>query len=730
MSPDKDIDKQPQNKKSPRRFIRALFIVLLSITIIFFLAINFFLNRFVKHQIIKSVHRTSHGLYHVEIGSLHAHFWSGAVHMKDVRLFQDSSLFEYFQKKDTATHLSHINVGFDAIDISSIKWRNYLRNNNLKVGKIDLHSPRFYMQSQTIHSKIEDSDKNFLDLLPGLIASFAQSLKIHELNVISGELQFDLKYGTGITSQTADHINLTLNEIKIDTSSVLKAIYSKDAVLSFSNYVLVTPHKDFKLTINKGYGKLSDSLLTLSNLNFKKQKDTLGKKDYMNISIKDIKGSGLNFQALLRRRKIDLRKLEFESPDIDIKTPYNPKQNKQTINNLPDIIPSFTKDFVDSLKIDTIQLVNGRMKTDIGTKSGNIIQAAEKIKVEFIRFPVIKNPDQNYEAERAIVSMINYKLNITSLNFKMQVGQIKMSTKIKGLILDNISMTQMHSHGPKQRYFFTNSIRNVRAYGIDFPSMIQDKELNMDKLSFFAMDLKIFLDAGKPIKLKTHNMPQDLMSKLKFPIDIKELVFNNANILYTDKEPDLKQAALSFTKSNVVLKNFTNNPKKMNNKTQAIAKGSTLVMGQGLLNFNLKIPFLSKTFDCSYDGTVGKMDGALFNDFMGMAGFRVDRGQIEPSKFNVNVVNGNANGDIEFIYHDLNVKVIDKNTGKLKKKDSWLVNFAVKNDNPQKPGHEPERVNVQTSLTPEDGFFYFLWKVLRIGAVETMTKKSVYKQKK
>ncbi|HXA02518.1 MAG TPA: hypothetical protein VNW99_11060 [Cytophagaceae bacterium] len=730
MSPKKDIDDTVDKKKSPRRIIRGLFIILFLASIVFFMVINFLINSFVKHQIIKSVERSSRGLYHVEIGSLHAKFWSGAIHMKDVRLFQDSALFEYIQKTDTAVHLSHINVGFEAIDISSIKWRNYIRSNNLKVGKIDLHSPHFYMRIPTIHSKPEDSDKNFLDLLPGLIASFAQSLKIRELNVLSGELNFDLRYGPGYTHQTADHINLNFNEIEIDTFSTQKVIYSKDAIISFSNYSLITPHKDFTLKIKNGFGKLSDSILTLSNLDFKKDKDSLGKEILMDISIKEIKGNGLNFQTLIRNKKIDLRKLEFNSPDINIKTPYILKQKNKPTNDLPDIIPAFTKDFVDSLKIDTILLTDGRIKTDIENKSGHITQNAEKIKIEFIRFPTNENSVPNSIDEFAIVSMANYQLHVTGLNFKMQVGKVRMSTSGKDLTLENISMTQMHSHGPKQRYFFTNHIRNVHAAGLDFPTMIQNKKLIMDRLSLDDMDLKIFFDANKPSKIRNHNMPQALMSKIKFPIDIKMLKFNNANITYTDQEPDLKQAALSFIKSNVVMKNFTNDPKKMTAKTPAVAKGNTLVLGQGLINFNLRIPFLSKNFDCGYDGTVGKMNGVLFNDFMAMAGLRVDRGQIETSKFNVNIVNGKANGDIEFIYHDLHVKAIDKNTGQVKRKDSWLVNFVVKNDNPQRHGHEPEKVNVQTSISNDEGFFYFLWKVLRIGAVETMTKSTIYQQKK
>jgi hypothetical protein len=731
MGPEKDIRNPVLRNHFPRRFVRGLFIVLTTFALLFFLAVSFFLDKYVKKKIIQSVERSSKGLYHAEIGSLDAKFWSGAVHMTGIRLYQDQAVLERLQKSDTAEHLSRINVEFEAIDISSIKWRNYIKSNNLQVGKIDLHEPSFHMLSESLHENTTDSDKNFLDLLPGLIASFAGSLKIRELNVISGELHFDLKYETGITHQTSDHINISLNEIEIDTISKQKTIYSEDATLSFSNYLLVTPHKNFSLKINNGFGNVSDSVLILHELHFKKQKDTLGKEDMMDIHIREIRSSGLSFQSLLKKNKmLDLRKLEFNSPDIHIKTPYIPNKTRKPVNGLPDIVPAFAKDFIDSLIIDTLLVTDGKIKTDIENENGHIIQDAEKIKIEFIRLKSEESSTQKITTARVILSLQKYELNVTSLNFKMRMGSINLSTRSKELLMENIYMTQIHSHGPAQRHYFTNHIKHVIASGINFSALVEDKRVMMDHLKLNNMDLKVYTDGSKPSKQKEHSMPQDFMAKVRFPLDINEVAFDKASILYASKEPGFKQTELTFTRSSMLMKNVSNDPKKMTAKTPSMITGSTLVMGQGQINFNLRVPFLSKNFDCSYDGTVGRMNGSLFNDFMRSSGLQVEQGQIEPSHFHVNVVNGNASADMEFIYHDLKVRVIDTANGELKSKKSLLANFAIKNDNPQKKGHQPERVHFETSITHDDAFFYFLWKVLRIGAVETMTKSKVYKQKK
>jgi hypothetical protein len=325
--------------------------------------------------------------------------------------------------------------------------------------------------------------------------------------------------------------------------------------------------------------------------------------------------------------------------------------------------------------------------------------------------------------------MQKYELDVSNLNFKMKVEKINLATKSKELAMENIFMTQMHSHGSTQRFYFINQIHKVHASGINFNLLVDDKKVMMDQLNFQNMDLKIFLDGSKPEKQKKHSTPQDYMSKIKFPLDIKNITFNNANILYENQEPGFKETDLTFTRSTMVMENLNNDPQKMTRKTPATIKGTTWVLGQGLIIFNISIPFLSKTFDCSYDGTVGKMDGTLFNDFMASSGLKVERGQIEPSHFQVNIVNGNANGNIEFIYHDLKVRAIDPVKGELKKKKTWLANFAIKDNNPQKKDHDPEIVNIQTDINYDDSFFSFLWKVVRIGAVETMTKSHVYQQK-
>jgi hypothetical protein len=225
-------------------------------------------------------------------------------------------------------------------------------------------------------------------------------------------------------------------------------------------------------------------------------------------------------------------------------------------------------------------------------------------------------------------------------------------------------------------------------------------------------------------------MPQDLIKKIKFYILLKKVNIYDSYLLYSDKNPIVsKPANLTFEKINVTASNFTNDPKKMSSKTPAIFNGSCMFMGQSRLNIFMSIPFLSKQFDCSYSGTIDKIDGRAFNDFMAFEGLRVESGEIEPSPFNINILNGTATGHLTFIYHDFHVSVFDKDTKEYKKKKTIANNFVIKDGNPKKGKGGAEVVQISTTIDKEeDGFFYFLWKVLRIGIVKTMVKDTFYKE--
>ncbi|MBX9852082.1 MAG: hypothetical protein K2X86_10020, partial [Cytophagaceae bacterium] len=63
-------------------------LIILSLLIIPF--IYFFLDAIVKHRIIEGVHKSSEGLYILQIEELDAKFWSGAISMKDVYFKPDA----------------------------------------------------------------------------------------------------------------------------------------------------------------------------------------------------------------------------------------------------------------------------------------------------------------------------------------------------------------------------------------------------------------------------------------------------------------------------------------------------------------------------------------------------------------------------------------------------------------------------------------------------------------
>ncbi|MBX9853411.1 MAG: hypothetical protein K2X86_16820 [Cytophagaceae bacterium] len=177
--------KKPFNNRKLRIVVISLAVLLLG----GFIFIHFLLTPIVKKKIISSVYKSSGGLYNLQMEDFELRFWSGAVYMAKVKLKQDTILLNKLRKEDPSGNLSNIDIQINEVIISRIWWQNFLLNNSLKVGSVKINQPEFSFQAKAPSDTIKVGKKSFLDLLPGIVASFAGSLKIAELKIEQGKLQ-------------------------------------------------------------------------------------------------------------------------------------------------------------------------------------------------------------------------------------------------------------------------------------------------------------------------------------------------------------------------------------------------------------------------------------------------------------------------------------------------------------------------------------------------------------
>jgi hypothetical protein len=119
------------------------------------------------------------------------------------------------------------------------------------------------------------------------------------------------------------------------------------------------------------------------------------------------------------------------------------------------------------------------------------------------------------------------------------------------------------------------------------------------------------------------------------------------------------------------------------------------------------------------------MDGRSLNETLfKLEGYRVTEGRLDSARFQYSVEHDVAVGEVEVLYHDLKVEVVDKNTHKpgLSQLLQSTINnsFTLRRDNPRSAKKPALSIAVRRQRPPDASFLRLLWSNIRYGLLTTL----------
>jgi hypothetical protein len=695
-----------------------------------YIFVHFFLTPVVRHKVINSVHNSSGGLYNLQMDDFGLRFWTGAFYMDNVRLVQDTAVLAKLRKQDPSANLSDISIIITEVTVSRIWWENFLFDRSLKVGKIFIDHPEFNFKAKLPIDTLEVGENSFLDVLPGLIASFAGSLKIEELKIEEGVLHYDVLGSAGLIRQSADSILLDMKNIDIDTSSSeISALFTRDVNFELRNYQLLTSDQLYQLNVGRFSGSYADSMLDIKSI---KLEPTVREKvkDHYNLFIKDISTKGIDYSLFFKENKVSLGAMKIDGPDIDLiyhmiaKSSSVDSSGKKAKSKI-DLLATAFSYISNTFKMKRLMILNGNFNSSIISADGTSTQKASNLilTLDSIQIDTLTLKNGNYWKSLE-VSLSDYEAKMAPQNLKLSINSLNASSQKSSLSLAGIQVAQLHPSEKGEQLYFKNYAKSVNLSGIDYHRLLYGEGISMKKMDINEMRIEIYNDEAYATKnVYTGQMPNELIRNIPTYLCIENFNINNAYIKFQDQSPDVKDPGiLTFENTNLYISNLTNDKLKNTSKTPAILKGNTKVMGKGLLRLDIKMPLLSPQFNCEFTGSLGEIEGKYFNSFLEYGGMQLARGTIEAQNFHANVVNGKASGNMLLLYHDLNAKLVNKKTGKVKHLFSHIANFVLKNENKREELKKPKSVGMNYERKKEDGFLTYIWGSISNSIVETVVK--------
>ncbi|WP_028982462.1 hypothetical protein [Sporocytophaga myxococcoides] len=469
-------------------FLSAFFGVIAIFLITGFILINFFLDSFVKSRIANEVYRSSKGLYSIEINDLNTRFWTGTVNMTKVLLYQHSTRLKTLKSEQPDTNISTVKLYIPVLRIRRIRWVNYLISKDLRVGTISIKSPEIQVKGSTVSEQFRETNKTFIEILPAIIAGFAGSLRIEEMDIESGKLKYDLETEQNKIVQTAENIFIELNDIIIDTIPRKKILYSEDIHISLGNYRLRSSDDSYTLGIDKIEGQLSDSTLQFKKFYYSKS-DIINKKAKETEAVFDeIKGEQVNFRDFFYNKKIFIGKLSLESPRIS--TIFHQEENKQNVsikgksggeNKL--FVSSFASDVIRSFTINDIEAHNGSIKNLIYTNQDSIFQKANNVNLrimkvagEIIDSIKFKNPDNIY------LDFSNYELTSFNPEVKISVEKTNASSFDSTITISYLGINYKDKENKSGKIYFNNSANHISVKGFNLRAFFDEGRVKLKEI--------------------------------------------------------------------------------------------------------------------------------------------------------------------------------------------------------------------------------------------------------
>jgi len=719
------------NSKGSRSFLKKykVFIVLFTIALGIFLAgemADFFLSRIIKKKIITSIHESSGGLYSLKMNNFDFEFWSGAVHFRDAKLNQDTVILNRLKKEDPSSNLSNVDIDVEEIKITSISWKNYLMNRNLRVGEIFVKNPEFYFNAKLPKDTIKVGQKSFLDVIPSIVASFAGSLEIEGIRLENGTLVYNVQADTGTSHQKAHEIFLTMKDIRIDTLPVRKSLHSNYVDFSFGHYELITSDNAYKLNVGALKGSYVDSTLIIDSIRLTPNKRNTSSNDHYNVYIERITNRKIDFSMFFKDRKVALGDMLVDHVDFDFSYHTKPASSNKETNMgttrkfLKEILPYIAYSFT----MNRFSIQNAKFKSKVfNTDGGSVMQTAQDVSLSVDSIRIDTNTIATDKYWRNLKLGLNhYETAFSPENVLLKAKHIGIKSISESVAIKGVQLMKLNPADKREQVFYNNYTDEIKLSGISYQGLFNGKGIGIRSVLVNGTKLEIINDS-KYANNNPGKMPNEMVRGIPFPIEIDHIAFTNASIKYKTYTEGVKDPGiLTFERTKMDVTNFTNNRKKMSAKHPCKIKSEAYVMGKGLFKVEAEVPLLSKDFNCKYQGSLGRIDATNFNSLLEAGGMRLESGQVEAQHFEVTVVKGKATGEMLLMYYDLKTKLVNKKTGKVKSFLSHIANFILKNQNALKNHKGPETAVIDYSRKTEDGFLSYIWGSISEGIVKSVVK--------
>jgi hypothetical protein len=269
-------------------------------------------------------------------------------------------------------------------------------------------------------------------------------------------------------------------------------------------------------------------------------------------------------------------------------------------------------------------------------------------------------------------------------------------------------------------------VPECRVLGLAYGDLLQGKSYRARSIHFASPSFDAMINRDKPPALfvKSPLMVHEALASIRQPLRVDNLSITNGHFRYCERLAiGAEPAVLTFGAVSLSVEGLANRGEP---GAAINLRGQGDLMDAGTMKVLMSIPIAPSSFSFHYSGSLSAMDLTRLNAFLEIAEHtRIKSGSAQEAAFDIDVTAGQARGRVQASYKDLDIALLDKQTGSANginnRVASFLVNLLkIRSSNAPDVSGAMKEGEVNYTRRPDEEFQQFAWFALRTGVLDVI----------
>lgn len=560
-------------------------------------------------------------------------------------------------------------------------------------------------------------NQNQQEGVEGLFETF-NVIKANTIRMVEGTFTYREKREDVTRTHVLEEASATITGLALSKKrlgNLEESLPIQEMILTANDYTYRSPDGIYMMKLDSLHYSSRQQVLVARSMDIRSDKEENirlinqnleeANRNLFDISAQKFRINGFDLVQAYETGRFIMEEMVLTEPEVTILQDKNvPQPEDQADNAKNSQALEQVAELVEAFRVERLRVNDGKFELRVRRDSIQTSQSLDHVSVAIDQLRLVSleanDPLGMFAVDEVGVLVRDYTYLLPDSLYEFGVKEIRTSLRDQTLIIDSLRLIPLFKkdeYADQLQYAedrFDIHVPLIKMEGLNMEAFFNNRDIIMRSALVLQPMLDIYRDnrlppdpARRPITL------QNMLRKVEYYIKVDTIRIEKGKITYSEIPPAGEDPGV-LTLGSILMEivNVTNDSVFINQNPRTKVNASTQLMGESQLQVEFVFHLDHPEDLYSYEGTLESMDFSAFNPLFEKIMFvRIASGQINKVKFLVKATEHLAEGQMNFYYNNLKIKLIDKdnpgNPGFLLKAGTWLINnLAIKSNNPTRLG--------------------------------------------